>query len=700
MGLLHALLESIKSKLWPLRPTLVTTVMIIIVCTTFAIGLPSYFSARKAIKELWLNLGDQIGSSAAEISQQFLNEATPPARLLNNLAHDKTIDLTNKELFLDIARDIIKSHQVFTWVAFAGANGDYTAAYTLPNDHYIHGTIRTIESYNAVGKAVTKDVELVWMNDAWLIDNTLTTDYDPRTRPFWKEGFITPEGSWSSPFADWQTGRPSFAYTLPYVDDKGTFLGLWEIEFRADYLSEFLSKLKIGHSGQAWIITDEGLIVADSSQHLNSLTSIYDLKDGLLADAWKALEIAGERTTEFSFGDYFAYIQPFSTYTSLSWKIMTVAPKSDFLGELDFQTWITLGIGISLCILFSFCGALFFGHISAQLKAVAYEMVELGNLRISDKVFGTQETFVKEVQMMNSATDKLKIGLNAFAKYVPLDIVHNLILSGQPATLGGRKNEMTVLFSDLTNFTDLSEQLPPVRLLEILSHYFTEMGLVIQEHQGLIDKFIGDAIMAFWGAPDPLKEHAKAACTTALAMQERFSTLTQHWKISNMPFISQRIGINTGEMIVGNIGSPTRMQYTVIGDAVNLGSRLEGLNKFYGTRILVNETTARLASPTFIFRPLDWVFVKGRHQTSLIYELVASAEKISPEMHKAIDLYEQGLYLYRNREFIKAAQKFEEAHEAFASNDKPSALMAERARNYVLHPPADDWSGVTLMQEK
>lgn len=700
MGLLHALLEQIKSKLWPLRPTLVTTVMIIIVCTMFAIGVPSYFSARKAVKELWLNLGAQIGSSAAEVSQQFLNEAKPSAHLLNNLAHDKTIDVINRERFLDVARDIIKAHQMFTWVAFAGANGDYTAAYTLPNDQNIHGTIRTIESYDATGKAVTKDVEMVWINDKWITNDTLTTDYDPRTRPFWKEGSIEPEGSWSSPFADWQTGRPSFAYTLPYVDDKGTFQGIWEIEFRTDRLSAFLSTLKIGHSGQAWIMTEDGLIVAASAETLNSLVSVYDLKEGLLAEAWKALEIAGERTTEFSFGDYFAYIQPLTEYISLPWKIITVVPKSDFLGELNFQTWITLGIGISLCVLFSFCGALFFGHISTQLKAVAYEMVELGNLQISDKVFGSKETFVKEVQMMNSATDKLKIGLNAFAKYVPLDIVHNLISSGQPATLGGRKNEMTVLFSDLTNFTDLSEQLPPVRLLEILSHYFTEMGLVIQENQGLIDKFIGDAIMAFWGAPDPLKEHAKAACTAALAMQERFSTLTQHWKISNMPFISQRIGINTGDMIVGNIGSPTRMQYTVIGDAVNLGSRLEGLNKFYGTRILVNETTARMAGPTFTFRPLDWVFVKGRHQTSLIYELVAYADKTSPEMRKAIDLYEQGLYLYRNREFIKAAQKFEEAHEAFANNDKPSALMAERARDYVLHAPADDWSGVTLMQEK
>ena len=702
MGLLRALFEQIKSKLWPLRPTLVSSVVIIVVFTMFAIGIPSYFSARRIVKNLWGNLGSQIGSSSAEVSQLFLNTAEPAAHILHRLSSDGELDTRNKTKILVFTRDLLDAYPTFTWVAFAGANGDYTASYRLPDSEQIHGTVRTIESYNEMGLAVTKDIEMLFQDDAWVTTETLSNNYDPRLRPFWKQGAYQIKGAWSPPFADWTTGRPSFAYTLPQIDGKGSLVGVWEIEFRADYFSHFLAQLKIGRTGQAWILTDTGLIVANSKALPTTFSSVYDIKNenDPLVNAWKALQRHGERTQEFSFGDYFAYIQSLPNYTNLPWKILIIVPKADFLNDLDFQIWITVVIGFTLCLLFSLLGVFFFGHISSQLQAVANEMEELGALKISDSTFGSKETFVREVHIMNTAVDRLKIGLKSFAKYVPLDVIHNLVSSGHSAELGGRKNNMTVLFSDLGNFTDISEQLPPVRLLEILSNYFTEMGIVIQNNQGLIDKFIGDAIMAFWGAPVSLKDHAKAACLTALVMQERFSVLTEHLKISDMSILSQRIGINTGDMIVGNIGSPTRMQYTVIGDSVNLASRLEGLNKIYKTHILVNETTARLAGSQFVFRPLDWVFVKGRHQTSLVYELVGLVDKVPPHTRKAINLYEQALYLYRNREFIKASKKFEEANDAFDQKDHASVLMAERARNYVLHSPSDDWSGVFLMDEK
>lgn len=702
MGLLRALIDQLKTRLWPLRPTLVTSVMVIIIFTMFAIGLPSYFSGRKAVKDLWRNLATQIATSTGEVSLRFLSSAEPAGHILKSMAERGDLDVNNRAKILDFAGDVLQSYADFTWVAFAAVNGDYTSAYRLPNDAEVYGTIRTIQNYSSSQTPQTKDEEYTWNNKLWTLKQTLTNDYDPRLRPFWTEGVTKEGGSWSAPFKDWQTGRPSFSYTLTQKDAKGVLQGLWEIEFRADYLSEFLAGIKVGKSGEIWILTEQGVVIASSKGALFGTQSVYDIKaeNPILFEAWQELQMQGERIAEFSFGDFFAYIEPLPNNSSMPWKILTIVPKSDFLGPIEFMSWILLGCGILLCIFFSFVGALFFGHISEQLMAVAYEMKELGNLKISDEVFSRKPTFVKEVQIMNTATDRLKIGLSSFAKYVPVDLIHNLIQSGQPAKLGGRKNEMTVLFSDLTKFTELAEQLPPVRLLEILSEYFTEMSLIIQNNKGQVDKFIGDAIMAFWGAPEAYKEHAKSACNTALAMRARLTELGDRWKISNMPFLSQRIGINTGTMIVGNIGSPYRMQYTVIGDAVNLGSRLEGLNKFYGTQILVSEDTAKQAGPEFVFRPLDWVYVKGRVQTSLVYELVGKTDSMPLALRKAIDLYEQALYLYRNREFIKAAQKFEEAHDAFEGNDPPSSLMAARSRDYVLHPPPGDWAGALLMEHK
>lgn len=665
-----------------------------ILFTMIAIGVPSYFSGRKAVHDLWHDLAKQIGASTTEVSQRFLSTAEPIAAILNNQVLEGELDINNASEILDQTRSVLKAYPSFTWVAFASIKGDYIASYRLPNDYAVHGTIRTIESYDKANIAQTKDEEFLWRSDEkWILTDTLFNNYDPRTRPFWHEGIHKKDGSWSHPFVDWQTKRPSFAYTRPQYNANKELLGLWEIEFRADYLSDFLARIQIGKSGQVWILTEDGMIIASSTPHDLSILSVYDLKtNNLLLQAWRALGVHEDSGTELSFGHYFAYITPLQSLTGIPWKIVTIVPKSDFLGPIERDTWITAIIGLSLALFFCFCGILFFGHISTQLNDVAHEMTELGALNISDKNFAHKETFVKEVNMMNTAVDLLKIGFSSFAKYVPIDLVHSLIRSGQPAHLEGHKNEMTVLFSDITRFTDLTEQLPPARLLEILRDYFTEMSHVIQENHGQVDKFIGDAIMAFWNAPDPFEDHAKAACLTALLMRKRLT--------ETMPYLSQRIGINTGSMIVGNIGSPSRMQYTVVGDAVNLASRLEGLSKFYGTHILVGEETARQAGANFVFRPLDWVFVKGRIQTSLIYELIGLRESCPETILKAVDHYEQALYLYRNHEFMKASQKFEEAYELFNNDDKPSALMAERARQYVLSPPQDDWAGVTLMSEK
>ena len=676
--------------------------MIIIAFTMLAIGLPSYFSSRAAVANLWENIAKQIASSTTEVSSRFLSTAKPAASILSDLALQGTLDLKNKPQLLDFIGDILESYNDFNWVAFASVNGDYTAAYTLPNDSLIHGTIRVIEKQEQLKGSETKDREYIWDKKVWSLQNTLTNDYDPRERPFWKTGISIENGAWSEPFADWQTKRPSFSYTLTHHNTAGVLEGLWEIEFRSDYLSGFLSTIKVGEAGGIWILSEKGTVIASSKQKKFNITSVYDAEkaDPLLFEAWKELQIQGERKGSFSFGDYLGYIEALPSISGVSWKILTVLPQSEFLGPIQHLSWLLTAAGLLLCLLFSYLGALFFGEISQNLKNVAYEMEKLGQLNISSQNFGRKETFVEEVHIMNTATDILKIGLGSFAKYVPLDIIHNLMQSGKPAELGGRKNEMTVLFSDLTNFTELAKQLPPVRFLELLSDYLTAMSLIIQESHGQVDKFMGDSVMAFWNAPNEYKEHAKSACSAALLMRSALRELSLQWKGSHMTSISQQIGINTGTMIVGNIGSPTRMQYTVIGDAVNLGSRLEGLNKFYGTHILVSEDTMKQAGPDFLFRPLDFVHVKGRNQTSLVYELLGKVEMGTPELNRAISTYEQALYLYRNREFMKAAQKFEEALENFKGQDGPSSLMIKRAKAYILQAPPDDWTGALFMEGK
>ncbi len=189
-----------------------------------------------------------------------------------------------------------------------------------------------------------------------------------------------------------------------------------------------------------------------------------------------------------------------------------------------------------------------------------------------------------------------------------------------------KKWRLTILFSDLVGFTTISEDLSPENLIHLLNEYFSTMTDIILNCKGTVDKYIGDAIMAFWGAPLPIKDHAAKACQAALAMKKAIAPLQETWQERGLPLLGTRLGIHTGQAIVGNVGSRDRFNYTVMGDTVNLASRLEGVNKIYGTSILVSESTHQQAGTAFLFRELDLVQVKGRLQPVTIYELLGRQE--------------------------------------------------------------------------
>jgi adenylate cyclase len=218
----------------------------------------------------------------------------------------------------------------------------------------------------------------------------------------------------------------------------------------------------------------------------------------------------------------------------------------------------------------------------------------------------------------------------AFSQYLSPEVVRRLLVN--PELVKPRKTEITVMFSDIRGFTTISEQLDAQELAVFLNQYLSEMTQIVIERLGTLDKYIGDAVMAFWGAPIEEKDHAVLACRTALAMIERVRGLQKEWKAAGKPQINIGIGLNSGVASVGEMGSSIQKAYTALGDTVNLSSRLEGLNKDYGTHILVNETTYAAAKDSgFVFRELDLIRVKGKNEPVLIYELVCDAASLAPE---------------------------------------------------------------------
>jgi len=286
-----------------------------------------------------------------------------------------------------------------------------------------------------------------------------------------------------------------------------------------------------------------------------------------------------------------------------------------------------------------------------------------------------------------------------FSHYMSDLLIQDLLRNPAKLRLGGEKRVLTVFFSDLAGFTSLSEKLTPEQVVFLLNRYLTAMTDIILARGGLIDKYEGDAIMAFWGAPLPQEDHALRACLAALENQSRLIQLRQEFEQIGLPPIHARIGLNTGEMIIGNMGSNQRFDFTVIGDSVNLASRLEGAGKEYGTFITLSEETYRQAGGQIEVREIDLLRVKGKDRPVRIYELLAAKGQLDDRGRKIQQLFAAGLERYRRREWNQAISVFQEIL-ALNSHDGPARTFLGRCEYFRHDPPESDWDGVYRLTSK
>ena len=286
----------------------------------------------------------------------------------------------------------------------------------------------------------------------------------------------------------------------------------------------------------------------------------------------------------------------------------------------------------------------------------------------------------------------------AFGQYLSPEVVRRLLVN--PQLVEPRKTEITVMFSDIRGFTTISEKLDAQELAIFLNQYLSDMTKIVFDTRGTLDKYIGDAVMAFWGAPIEDKEHAVMACRTALAMMARVHELQKEWKAAGKPALDIGIGLNTGVASVGNMGSSLRYGYTALGDAVNLSSRLEGLNKDYGTHILANETTYAAAKDSgFVFRELDLIRVKGKNQPVVIYELVCDVATLTPEIEMQLDCFENARKRYEGRRWLEAQSAFQSIIDRWPE-DGPARAYWKRCQEYLFDEPPAGWDGVFTMTHK
>ncbi|OGR82522.1 MAG: hypothetical protein A2636_00270 [Elusimicrobia bacterium RIFCSPHIGHO2_01_FULL_64_10] len=378
-----------------------------------------------------------------------------------------------------------------------------------------------------------------------------------------------------------------------------------------------------------------------------------------------------------------------------------LAPSSPFF-TLFWILFFGLLAGVAVPRVTAWVGALSAGAIAAGFWTAGYFLMvkKLYYMELVAPTISLLGCYVAAFFYRFIVEQREKAGIKrAFGVYVNPHVVDQIAKNPEGLKLGGEQREMTVMFSDVAGFTTISENLSPQELVHLLNLYLTAMTDTIMKFDGTVDKYEGDAIMAFWGAPLVQPSHARQACLAVLENRDRLRQLNEELSKKGLRNLDARCGLNTGPMNVGNMGSNQKFNYTVMGDSVNLASRLEGANKQYGTNLMVSESTYAQAKDDIEVRELDLLRVKGKEKPIKVFELVCRKGGLSEAQKKGVALYDEALALYRKRDFKKALARLE-AVLSVLPGDKPAETYIRRAKDYIDTPPPANWDGVFVMTTK
>lgn len=465
-----------------------------------------------------------------------------------------------------------------------------------------------------------------------LEERIIEVPYDPRKRPWYEASVNKKKANLIGPTVFASSGQVGLTFSAPvYVN--GEIAGVVGMDMTLQSLGKFLNANRISENSLAVIIDRDQKVVATSSDDdalvkLDGqllVPALSDLRSYLPRKALASLP-AKDHVGVFLFSnqegkqDHLALLSPIPLKAHGDWKVLVIAPRSDFLSDIVSNIGRITILGVVLLGLQVLMVWWLSRKIAGPLEALALQVDAIERLEIND-AYPLQRSSFTEIDRLAQSVSRMSKALKAFAAFVPIDLVRGLMKSEKGLETGGHSRFITIMFTDLEAFSALSENRPSHELLQQVSRYLGTASRIIGEEFGTVDKFIGDAVMAFWGAPNELEDHAWRACVAAVRIQQEMDVMNAEWKKAGLPELKVRIGIHSDAVLVGNIGSIERMSYTVMGDGVNVASRLEGLNKNFGTRICISKTVYRESGERLILRPLGDMEVKGRKSTIEVFEL-------------------------------------------------------------------------------
>ena len=540
--------------------------------------------------------------------------------------------------------------------------------------------------------------------EATLSGHTVRLDpndsFDPRSRP-WFVGALAANGLFLTGVYVFHTQQtPGITISIPLKLPNGR-QGVICADVRLADLSQFIETIEVGRSGQALIVDGKGRLVAapprsmgktllaplteSDSAEVRALATIQDESTFSNEATLRSIEVSGEMHT---LG--FLSIELADTAAEVPWAVAVDVPEADLTRPFEESATRSLVLSLLLLLIAVIVALLLTRRITRSFGLLAKETREIAQLHF-DEAPRFRGTF-REVEDVLAAFDQMKLGLRAFQKYLPLKLVRKLLAEQTEPRLGGEFVELTIFFSDVANFTTLTEKTHPMAMAERLGRYLGEMTAIIEDHEGTVIQYVGDEVMAIWGAPTKVADHAFQALAAALPCAARTNGDATN---EALPFIT-RFGIHSAQVAVGHFGSNDRLYYGAIGDGINVASRLEGACKQYRVSVMVSEDTVRGTDKHFAFRKIDRVVLKGRQEPLDIYEPIGAAVVATPEW---AHIYQAALDRYFLHDFAGAERGFRKVLEIRPS-DGPASVLAPRCAEFVIHPPLDSWDGAWVMAMK
>ncbi len=458
-----------------------------------------------------------------------------------------------------------------------------------------------------------------------------TTTYDPRPRLWYRQTVNDGKLIITDPDIFAALGLIGFTIAAPIYSD-GKVTGVAAADITLDGLSQYLSERKISPGSLSYILDTQGGVLANSELAKTytdedgrvELQHITSLADVLPAHAFSARPRDSGRPYSFSYGgkEYVASCSMLPVRFGKRWQLFTVTPLDDFTSQFKSNDRRLLFGGLAAIaaqiLIIYFLSAV----VSSPLERLALKVGKIEDL--GGHNLPPFQSPIAEISVLSKAIDTLDATVKSFAAFVPVGLVKQLIASDQKLELGVHSRFLTIFFSDLEAFSTLSEEVPTQELMVRVSAYLEIVTTAVNDQAGTIDKFIGDGVMAFWGAPALLEDHAWRACLAALRIRQGMNELNERWEKKELKPLNFRIGIHSDAVLVGNIGSLERMGYTIIGDGVNIAARLENINKEYGTRLCISHSVFKEAGERLCVRPIDDVTVRGRRAKIPVYELMGA----------------------------------------------------------------------------